>query len=445
MTTGDEQQLYALYAQINEWAKLNRERLIELVSTLVEHDTVNQIVTGQEEQCQHVLSGILTEMGLSTELYNPEEVTGFHEHPAYYPGKDYSNRPNVVAVWKGTGGGKSLLFSSHIDTAVIAPGWEHDPFTPRLEDNRLYGLGSFDMKSGLSASVMAVRCLMELGIKLKGDITIESVVDEEFGGANGTVAGRAKGTAADVAIIPEPTNLAIYPASRGGALWRITFRGTTGLSFSGESIENPANAAAKFIVFLERFEQSRAGIPGPAPWYKDQQDPLPVIVTRLEAGDMQAALCDVGPVECHVDIWVECYPGVTEEDLKSQLLQGYEDFCGKTFADGLSRPEFQRMVRFLPGSAVAEDLPLIPLLASRIESVTGHAAEIMGAPFACDSFVFNQYSSTPAVILGPSGGNAHAPDEFVDLDSLVELVCIYAGIIVRWCGVEDSHAGNCQL
>lgn len=424
---------------IREWTRLNRGVMESLLSELIRHDTVNRVVSGTELECQQKLRGIMEELGLEAELYNPEEVPGFHEHPAYYPGKDYSDRPNLSAVWKGTGGGKSLLFSSHIDTAAVAPGWTNDPFIPRVENNRLYGLGSFDMKGGLTASLMAVRCLMELGIRLQGDVRIESVVDEEFGGANGTVAGRARGVTADAVIIPEPTNLALYPAARGGALWRVTFRGTTGLSFSGEIIRNPANDAARFIMFLEAFELERGGLGGPAPWYEEQKELLPIIVTRLEAGDMNSPLCDVGPVECHVDIWVECYPGVSEEQLRNEILQGYERYCGITYGNGLQEPEFRRMIRFLPGCSVDPDFPLLPLLAEEIAAATGQPALVTGAPFACDAFVFNEYGTAPALILGPSGANAHAPDEYVDLDSLTLLVEIYASTLLGWCGQSEDQ------
>ncbi|MFD0715305.1 M20 family metallopeptidase [Paenibacillus sp. GCM10027626] len=425
-------------ADIRNWAEQNRERLIELLAELVSHHTVNRVTSGSEQQCQQALHKRLLELGFEAELYEPEAVQGFHEHPAYYPGKDYSGRPNVWAQWKGSGDGQSLLFSSHIDTAAVAPGWPEDPFTPRIEDGCLIGLGAFDMKGGLAASIMAVRCLMELGIGLQGDVLIESVVDEEFGGANGTVAGRAKGITAAAVIIPEPTNLALYPATRGGALWRVTFEGTTGLSFSGETVRNPAAAAARFIVFLDQFEQQRADEAGPAPWYSGSKEALPVIVTRLAAGDMSAPLCDVGPVEAHVDIWVECYPGITEEQLRQQLLDGYEQFCGTAYADGLDRPRFKQMIRFLPGSEVEANHPLIPLLAEEIERATGDKAVVTGSPFACDAFVFNEFSSSPALVIGPSGGNAHAPEEFVELDSLVKLVEIYALTLIRWCGLAES-------
>ncbi|MFC3798239.1 M20/M25/M40 family metallo-hydrolase [Cohnella sp. GCM10012308] len=419
---------------IREWIASRQGLVVETLSALVRHDTVNRVTSGTERECQRTLHALLRELGLEAEMYSPEEVAGFREHPAYYPGKDYGDRPNVVAVWRGAGGGRSLLFSGHIDTAAVAPGWTSDPFEPRIADGRLYGLGAYDMKGGMVAALIAIRCLKELGFRLRGDVRIESVVDEEFGGANGTVAGRARGTCADAVIIPEPTNLALYPATRGGALWRLTFHGTTGLAFGGETMRNPANDAARFIVFLEQYERERAKREGPGPWYSDRQAALPIIVTRLAAGDLTMPLCDVGPVACEVDIWTECDPGVSEDQLREELLAGYARFCSGEDAKTYAPPSFARMIRFLPGSAVAPDFPLIGLLSREIAAVTGEEAEVTGAPFACDAFVFNEYGGPPALILGPSGGHAHAPDEFVDLGSMADLIEIYAGAMLRWCG-----------
>lgn len=419
--------------RIRTWVEQNKDELISLVSEMVKFDTINQVSTGTEKQAQLLVEKVMHDMSLETTVYSPDDVPGFHEHPAYFPGKDYRDRPNVLGKWKGSGKGKSLIFSSHIDTALIAPGWSRDPLEAKVEGNRLYGLGTFDMKGGLAASIMAVKCLQSLGLRPLGDVLIESVVDEEFGGANGTLAGRLHGGNVDAAIIPEPSNLAVSPATMGGALWRVTFRGRTGRSFSGESIVNPAFAAAKFMNFLEEFAEARSRANGPAPYY-EQASGLALDVTRVEAGDMSMELLDVSPTECHVDIWVECYPGVTEEALKQELIDGFKAKYGSETPD----LEFRKMIRFLPGSEVDPDFPLVQQLASEVTEVTGQAAEVRGAPFACDAFMFNIHSETPAIVLGPKGENAHAPDEYVDLDSLCQLTEIYARTIVSWCGLDQK-------
>ena len=64
--------------------------------------------------------------------------------------------------------------------------------------------------------------------------------------------------------------------------------------------------------------------------------------------------------------------------------------------------------------------------------------EPTGSPFACDGFIFNLYSDTPALVLGPKGGNAHGADEFMDMKSYEDLICWYAELILDWCGTKKE-------
>src|SRR5665647_1968772 len=102
--------------------------------------------------------------------------------------------------------------------------------------------------------MMALQLLEEMEISLQGDVIIETVVDEEYGGSNATLACLLKGYEADLAIVPEPTNLAICPVNQGGSMFRITFRGRPGRSFSGEKLNNPVFAAARFLDVFHQYE-----------------------------------------------------------------------------------------------------------------------------------------------------------------------------------------------
>ena len=132
----------------------------------------------------------------------------------YWPGRQYAGRPNVAARIPGAGGGRSLILSGHIDTVPAgAEPWTRDPFGAAIEGNRLYGRGSNDMKAGIATNLFVAETLAGMGIRLAGDLTVETVVDEEFGGVNGTLAGRLMGYTADAAIISEPSFLRICPCS----------------------------------------------------------------------------------------------------------------------------------------------------------------------------------------------------------------------------------------
>ncbi|WP_135553398.1 M20/M25/M40 family metallo-hydrolase [Paenibacillus cymbidii] len=424
--------------EVRSWIERNRTLIADTVSDLIRIPSVNHGLTGDEQNCQLHVAGMLRELGLRVDVFTPDEVEGLARHPAYYPGKNYADRPNVVGIWSGAGNGRSLLFSSHADTAVAATDWIRDPWRPEREGDRLYGLGSFDMKAGLAASALAVRCLKELGVRPLGDVIVESVVDEEFGGANGTLAARARGYQADGAVIPEPTNMAVCTATRGGALWKAAFAGTGGMSFSGETVHNPVIDAAQFIVFLHWYEQTRNAARPVHPSYADSPE-LPVIVTRVMAGDLSAPICDSGPVTCTVEFWAECHPGLTEQQFKEELAQRFSEWSSAQNGPKTAFPELTGMIRFLPGAETPSDSPLTAVLAQAVGRATGSEAIVRGAPFACDAFVFNLYSPTPAVVLGPRGANAHAPDEYVELSSLGELVEAYALAIMDWCGYDKPE------
>src|ERR1041384_6271350 len=116
-------------------------------------------------------------------------------------------RPSVIATKRGSGGGRSLLLNGHTDT-VGASGMEK-PFVVRVEGNRLYGRGSYDMKGALAAILVAAGQAPQL----RGDLIVTAVADEELGSA-GTEAVLER-VRADAAIVVEPTELQVAVAHRG--------------------------------------------------------------------------------------------------------------------------------------------------------------------------------------------------------------------------------------
>ena len=118
-------------------------------------------------------------------------------------------RTNVVAVARGTGGGRSLMLNAHMDTVGVAG--MTAPFEPRLADGRLYGRGSYDMKGSLAACMLAARRLA--AEDLAGDVIVTAVADEEYAsvGVQSVLAKRR----ADAAIVTEPTGLRVCVAHKG--------------------------------------------------------------------------------------------------------------------------------------------------------------------------------------------------------------------------------------
>jgi acetylornithine deacetylase len=369
------------------------------------------------------------------DVYEIETVPGLLDHPHYWDERPATDRPNVMGLRRGTGGGRSLLFSSHIDTVPAGPDrWSRDPWSAEIADGKLYGLGAYDMKAGLAASIMVVKALQDLGLHLRGDLMVESVVDEEFGGCNGTLAARLKYNA-DLAVVPEPTNLVVCPAHHGGLMLRVTFHGKPGWGFSPESPVDPTSAIARFIVILNAWAAKRAT--QPAPQIYADNPALPVLINQLKAGDVSLPFfADRVPSEAWLSVWIEAYPGTTQDQIVEDLQAYYRQ--AQTTDPVLSKfePEW-RPIRWLDGSAIPADHPGITTFAEVLASVQGTPATIQGAPFACDGHIFNLYSPTPMLLLGPTGGQPHSPDEFVNVDDYCRLVETFILGAIRWCGLSS--------
>lgn len=420
---------------IRKWIDHNRDLILETNRTLVSIPSENRYPNGDELQVQFEVNRLLNRIGFQTDWFLPTDLPELTQHVAYLAGRNYENRPNVVGTMKGAGGGKSLIFSGHMDTVPrgVEP-WSKDPFAGEVIDGKQYGLGIYDMKGGMAAAMMAAQCIRDLGYRTKGDLMIECVVDEEYGGANGTLACRLRGYEADAAIVPEPTNLILSPVNQGGGYYRISFEGTSGRSYNGEELVNPVFAAARFMEIVQDYHLWRNRNRSTPPMFADNPE-LPTLIQSLRAGDFGVDLSDRVPKTCSFDVWMQVYPGTTEEELFTEFTTFYTAAMENDEILAKSPPIVEKKIRFLPGSGVAEDHPIVRALKEVGEDVNGEALQCQGAPFACDSFMFNLYSNTPAVILGPSGGNAHAPDEFIWVDDFMKLIEIYANMIVKWCGV----------
>ena len=406
-----------------------QDEIVEFLRKLISFPSV----TGDETEIQQFIASKLESMGLTVDTWVPDKEE-LKKHPAYVPTEgSYANRPNVVGIYKGTGNGKSLLFNGHVD--VIPPGpldaWEHQPWAGDVEAERLYGRGASDMKSGLAAMTMALDILLSMGIKLKGDIFLEYVMDEEQTG-NGTLACVTKGYQADAGICCETSSMHVQPACIGRIWFEILVRGKpAGIQRRWEGVNaiEKGYAITQAVSNLEsiRINELRH------PLYPDNRSTLPCMVGVFQSGSFYSAFPDT----CLLKGSIASLPGEETNEVKKSFVDHIMTFS-KTDPWLKNNPPEVRFVGYCGDPAeIPPDHPIVKTMSQKFTTVTDREPQITGRQGAADTRYLIKYGNTPTVIFGPGlTEQMHATNEWVDIGNLITATKILALTTLEWCGYE---------
>lgn len=414
------------------YADSHADELIELVRTLVRTPSENTPPTGAEAACQRFCRSYLESCGFATDLYELSSVAGLTDHPLYFPGRDYTGRPNLAGKLKG-GGGPSLLLSGHIDTAPRGTlPWSRDPFSGHIEKGRLYGRGSNDMKAGVAANLFVARAFHDLSIVPGGDLIIESVVDEEFGGVNGTLAGRVRGYLAGAAVISEPSFLRVCPAQRGGRTAHLTFRAPNDGILAAGAGPCVSSQLGWFLSRVPEFAELRRASAPKHFAYTHLQDPVPVSVLKISTGPWGATEPMAAPTTCRVELYWQAMPGEEQAQIDSQFHNWLNGLVAARPDLFPLPPQVEFPIRWLPGSSCAPHTALVEELSSCAAAVAGAPPRVAGIEGPCDLFVFHGHYGMPAALFGPRGGNTHLADEYVEIESVIQAAKTLLLLAYRW-------------
>jgi acetylornithine deacetylase len=428
----------AIDQTLSSYVEQNSGRLVQILQDIVRIPSENAAPAGSEGECQKYIANLLSELGCDPVVYSVDDVPGLKEHPLFWPGRNYENRPNVGAHLKGTGNGRSLLLSGHIDTVPIgsAP-WTRDPFGGSVEGNFLYGRGAADMKGGVATNLFVMECLRKLDIQLAGDVLFETVVDEEFGGVNGTLAGRLKGFNADAVILSEPSFLRICPAQRGGRIAHVTLKSSGGgILHEGAAPPSVIEQLTFLLVKIKGFSDQRRTAAKTHPLYESNKDPVPVLVTKIITAPWGTKEPMTIPQECRIEIYWQALPGEEVEDIDREFLEWIGSLPHMPDSPFLVPLDVVFPIRWLPGSAITKDEPLVTELAECVARILGKPPVLTGIEGPCDMFVFHNVQHTPAVLWGARGGNTHAADEYVEIDTLIDAAKVLLVFTCQWCAAR---------
>lgn len=440
-----------------QWVDQNRESILEEFKKFLRVPSL----TGEEGPGQELVAEKLRSFGVEPRLWEPDVQKLFDQYPriAQYPTSwqpeldlalrfpdhctweqlqnsgladrlSYRGRPNVVGTLPGTGGGRSLLLNGHVD--VVTTGdeakWSHSPFGAEEVDGRIYGRGASDMKGGLWACITAMEAFARCGVQLRGDLMLQSVVNEEHAG-NGSLACVAEGYRADAAICAEPTGAGRYASATGGGVyWEIQVTGreahTGGRWKNGEmnGVSAIEKAAPLITALGEQEKQANR-----------EQTLLSLGVGVISGGTYAtttAGECTVSGVVYFAPAFGTGEAGI--QAVKDLLRRAVDDCCGEDPWLAAHRPVLS-FLHYDDAYVYPEESGFLSALQDAAQRIGGKRLEPLGFS-ACDARHLGNRGGIPTIVYGPGEiGVAHSVDESIDAEELIQAVKVMIALVYDWC------------
>jgi acetylornithine deacetylase len=361
-----------------------------LLADLVSIDSVNPALVPNgagEAEIARFVARWAEEAGLSVEIVEP------------LPG-----RPSVVATATGRGGGRSLMLNAHLDTVGVAG--MATPHEPRVQDGRLYGRGSYDMKGGLAACMLATAAAGRAGFP--GDVLLAAVSDEEHSSVG--VQAVVEQFKTDACVVTEPTSLQVCVAHKGFAWWRITAHGRAA---HGSRPDLGSDAIARMGPVLTGLAELDRSL-------EERMHPLvgraSVHASLIEGGQELSSY----PERCVLEVERRTLPGETRQAVAEELRWLLRD--GLEGEVTLVREPFE----------VDREEAIVAVVREQAAGIMGREPETVGHTAWMDA-AFTQADGIPTVVFGPDGAGAHEVEEWVDLASVETCARVLLATATEFC------------
>ena len=407
---------------------------------------------GAECPAQRRVAAWMEGAGLATDVW-PLDFDELSRHPDWCHEVDRDEALGVVG-WHGekaagraaagSDAGRDLMLNGHIDVVPVGDeaAWTTPPWDPAVRGGRVYGRGAVDMKGGLVCALFAAKAIHDAGVRLRGRLSVASVVGEEDGGT-GTLASILRGHRADGAVVVEPTGLRVITAQAGSLMFRLT---VPGRSAHGCVREEGVNALEKFLPLfdaLRHLEAERCGVAAGAadvagdphsPLFARYRLPWPIEVGTLRAGDWASSVPDKLVAEGRLGV------AISEEPAAAR--RAFEEAIARAAADDPWLAAHPPTVEWWGGRfdpAVTDPSgPLVTAVVDAATAVTGQAPPIEGVTYGADMRLLVNVGGIPTVLFGPGDVRvAHMPDENVSIDQLRTAAETLVLTALGFCGAEE--------
>ncbi len=410
-------------------ARDNEDRVVSLLQELVQIDTRNPYSgdadSPGERAGQEHLEPILREMGGSTRMFDcPQDI--FERMEVIGPeGRDFSDRPNLVAEWDFGGDGPRVIVNGHMDTVAVEA-MEIEPFSGEIRDGAVWGRGSSDCKGGISVAVEAIRLLQEAEVELHGSLVFESVVGEECSDSGaGTLACLDAGYTGDVAVFVDGNDLTITIGCQGCLTADLSVRGREGHAARGTGV----SAIDKgFLVKqgIDRFKAEREA----------ERPNCRVNLGIFNSGVHAAVVPGSAYLSLNIVYAVEEAEAAREQGLPwggKPVRDRFEEVIREAEAADewlAEHPSELTWVKDLVPFDQPDDEPWAQRLARIVEDITSREATLNRMVAWSDAAYPCALGGMPTLLFGPGlAGEPHGPTEHVMIDDLVECSACLAAFL----------------
>jgi acetylornithine deacetylase len=380
---------------------IDQGALIELAKSLIRIPSF----IGEETPVARWIASHLAARGYEVELQEVE--------PGWF---------QTVAILKGSGRGRSLMFNGHLDINPLAAGWTRDPLDPWVEGNRLYGAGSRNMKSGVASMIHAAEAIRQSGMRLAGDLVIACVLAELQGGL-GTKYLLDKGYKTDVAIVTEPYGAHhVVTKHAGMANFSLHVKGRHPAGADVHGVDAITQMIKAIIAIYDTNLTHQPWDVAGLPWLKIGS----IIGGRGETYDLRSVSRNADL--CTAFIAVSTVPGMTAETIRADLERTLKQLKHRDvdFEYTLVHPierQFKTWILDHPPMEMPVDEAIVQTLRANYRQVTGREPKSVGVPASelnaryGDDDAHLWAAGIPAPIYGPAGGSYG--DDFAYIDEML--------------------------
>ena len=426
---------------------LDLEALVAFLRELIAIPSLD----GAESPAQRAVGAWMERAGFATDIWQID-LRELAKHPDHCTEVERHEALGVVgwvgerAAERAAGGAAAAAAPADRTPAATSCStatstWCPSATKPRGRHGRVYGRGAVDMKGGLVCALFAAKAIRDAGVRLRGRLSVASVVGEEDGGT-GTLATILRGHTADGAVVVEPTELAVIPAQAGSLMFRLI---VPGFSAHGCVREEGVNAIEKFLPLftaLRQLEAERCGVAtGAADVAGDPHSPLfaryrlpwPIEIGTLQAGDWASSVPD--------RLVAEGRHGIAIGEEPAAARRAFEEAIARAAAADPWLAEHPPTVewwggRFDPAVTDPAD-PIVTAVVDAATAVTGEAPPIEGVTYGADMRLLVNVGGIPTVLFGPGDVRvAHMPDEYVPIEELRTAAEALIVAALRFCGAE---------